>query len=193
MMNHPSSYSADSIITTSCHGHSFPCSSLVPCNHCHHFQRFWDLLYGLFRLGLGTEVHFWSHFQIHLTGEFWVFPGPGGLKNWRILRRKSLRYKPENYTHFLSPFAHKQILPEPAVCRPLLVVTGQRLCMPSTMFCLLHWCPPALLCLHGCNWALPRWVFLQHSTCDNLEELMYLHEVWAKVREWTAIKKARLA
>jgi len=30
-------------------------------------------------------------------------------------------------------------------------------------------------------------------TCDHLEELMYLHEVWAKVREWTAIKKARLA
>jgi len=29
-------------------------------------------------------------------------------------------------------------------------------------------------------------------TCDNLEELMYLHEVWAKVREWMAIKKARL-
>jgi len=30
-------------------------------------------------------------------------------------------------------------------------------------------------------------------TCDHLEELMYLHEVWAKVRERTAIKKARLA
>jgi len=30
-------------------------------------------------------------------------------------------------------------------------------------------------------------------TCDYLAELMYLHEVWAKVREWTAIKKARLA
>ena len=30
-------------------------------------------------------------------------------------------------------------------------------------------------------------------TCDHLEELMYLHEVWPKVREWTpAIKKARL-
>lgn len=30
-------------------------------------------------------------------------------------------------------------------------------------------------------------------TCDHLQELMYLHEVWAKVREWKAIKKARLA
>jgi len=30
-------------------------------------------------------------------------------------------------------------------------------------------------------------------SCDHLEELMYLHEVWLKVREWTAIKKARLA
>jgi len=28
--------------------------------------------------------------------------------------------------------------------------------------------------------------------CDHLEELMYLHEVWPKVREWTAIKKACL-
>ena len=30
-------------------------------------------------------------------------------------------------------------------------------------------------------------------SCDHLEELMYLHEVWPKVREWTAIKNARLA
>jgi len=30
-------------------------------------------------------------------------------------------------------------------------------------------------------------------SCDYPEELMYLHEVWAKVREWTAIKKVRLA
>ena len=30
-------------------------------------------------------------------------------------------------------------------------------------------------------------------SCDHLEELMYLHEVWPKVREWTVIKKARLA
>ena len=30
-------------------------------------------------------------------------------------------------------------------------------------------------------------------TCNHLEELMYLHEFWLKVREWTAIKKARLA
>jgi len=28
--------------------------------------------------------------------------------------------------------------------------------------------------------------------CDHLEELLYQHEVWPKVREWTAIKKARL-
>jgi len=30
-------------------------------------------------------------------------------------------------------------------------------------------------------------------SCDHLEELMYLHVVWPKVMEWTAIKKARLA
>ena len=30
-------------------------------------------------------------------------------------------------------------------------------------------------------------------SCDHLEELMYLHEVWPKVREWTTIKKARLS
>jgi len=29
--------------------------------------------------------------------------------------------------------------------------------------------------------------------CNHLEELMYLHEVWLKVREWTVIKKARLS
>jgi len=29
-------------------------------------------------------------------------------------------------------------------------------------------------------------------SCDHLEELMYLHEVWPKVRKWTVIKKARL-
>jgi len=29
-------------------------------------------------------------------------------------------------------------------------------------------------------------------SCDHHKELMYLHEVWPKVREWTAIKKARL-
>jgi len=29
-------------------------------------------------------------------------------------------------------------------------------------------------------------------SCDHLEELVYLHEVWLKVREWTAIKKVRL-
>jgi len=29
-------------------------------------------------------------------------------------------------------------------------------------------------------------------SCDHLEELMYLHEVWPKVREWKAIKKAHL-
>jgi len=29
-------------------------------------------------------------------------------------------------------------------------------------------------------------------TCYHVEELMYLQEVWPKVREWTAIKKARL-
>jgi len=30
-------------------------------------------------------------------------------------------------------------------------------------------------------------------TCDHLEELMYLHEFWPKLSEWTAIQKARRA
>jgi len=30
-------------------------------------------------------------------------------------------------------------------------------------------------------------------SCTHLEELMYLHDVCPKVREWTAIKKTRLA
>ena len=38
----------------------------------HQFPRFWDQLYGLFRLGLSTEVHLRSCFHI--------------LLNWRILR-----------------------------------------------------------------------------------------------------------
>ena len=29
-------------------------------------------------------------------------------------------------------------------------------------------------------------------TCDNMEELVYLHEVWTQVREWEAVKKMRL-
>ena len=29
-------------------------------------------------------------------------------------------------------------------------------------------------------------------SCDHIEERMYLHEVWPKVREWTVIKKSRL-
>jgi len=45
MMNQPSSYSADSLTTPSCHGHFFPCSSSAPCNNCRHFSRFWDLWY----------------------------------------------------------------------------------------------------------------------------------------------------
>jgi len=28
-------------------------------------------------------------------------------------------------------------------------------------------------------------------TCDNMEELVYLHEVWPQVREWEAVKKMR--
>jgi len=28
--------------------------------------------------------------------------------------------------------------------------------------------------------------------CDNMEELVYLHEVWPQVREWEAVKKMRL-
>ena len=75
MMNQPSSYSADSLTTPSCHGHSFPCSSSVPNNNCHHISWFWDLLYSLFRLGLGTEMNFWSQFHIYLTGEFSSFFG----------------------------------------------------------------------------------------------------------------------
>jgi len=28
-------------------------------------------------------------------------------------------------------------------------------------------------------------------TCDNMEELVYLHEVWPQVREWEAVMKMR--
>ena len=31
-----------------------------------------------------------------------------------------------------------------------------------------------------------------HLTCDNMEELVYLHEVWPQVRDWEAVKKMRL-
>jgi len=40
------SYESSPPCTSSCHGHSFPCSSSVPSHNCHHFSRFWDLLYG---------------------------------------------------------------------------------------------------------------------------------------------------
>jgi len=37
-------------------------------------------------------------------------------------------------------------------------------------------------------------VMQQHaSSCDNMEELVYLHEVWPQVWEWEAVKKVRLA
>ena len=29
-------------------------------------------------------------------------------------------------------------------------------------------------------------------TCDNMEDLVYLHELWPQVREWEAVKKMRL-
>jgi len=29
-------------------------------------------------------------------------------------------------------------------------------------------------------------------TCDNIDELFYLHEVWPQVRDWEAVKKMRL-
>ena len=34
----------------------------------------------------------------------------------------------------------------------------------------------------------------KHSslTCDNMKELVYLHEVWPQVRDWEAVKKMRL-
>jgi len=33
----------------------------------------------------------------------------------------------------------------------------------------------------------------KHSrlTCDNMKELVYLHEVWSQVREWEVVKKMR--
>jgi len=60
---------------------------------------------------------------------------------------------------------HKRVHLVPAALSPLLVVTGHLLCIQSAVFLLLHRCPRALLCAHGCNWVLPRWVFLQHSKC----------------------------
>jgi len=32
-----------------------------------------------------------------------------------------------------------------------------------------------------------------HLTCDNMEELVYLYEVWPQVRGWEAVKKMRSA
>jgi len=29
-------------------------------------------------------------------------------------------------------------------------------------------------------------------TCDNMKELIYLHEVWPQVQDWEAVKKMRL-
>ena len=29
-------------------------------------------------------------------------------------------------------------------------------------------------------------------TCDNMKELVHLHEVWSHVREWEAVQKTRL-
>jgi len=29
-------------------------------------------------------------------------------------------------------------------------------------------------------------------TCDNMEELIYFHEVWPQARDWEAVKKMRL-
>ena len=63
MMNKPSSYSAYSLTTSSCHGRCFSFSSSVPGDDSHHFSQFWDLLYGLFSLGLETEAHFCSQFS----------------------------------------------------------------------------------------------------------------------------------
>ena len=42
----------------------FPPSA--PCNNYRHFSRFWDQLYGPLRLGIGTEVHLWTQFEIYL-------------------------------------------------------------------------------------------------------------------------------
>ena len=75
MRDHLSSHSADSLTSPSCHGHCFPCSSSAPCNNYRYFPRFWDQLYGPLRLGLGTEVRLWSHFEIYLTQEFSSFFG----------------------------------------------------------------------------------------------------------------------
>jgi len=33
---------------------------------------------------------------------------------------------------------------------------------------------------------------LSRLTCDNMEELVYLHEVWPQVQEWEAVKKMSL-
>jgi hypothetical protein len=76
MKSQTSSYSADSLSAANCHGHSFPCSSLAPCNNCHHFSWFWDPLYSPFSLRLGNELYWWSNFNLLIiTGEFSVFFG----------------------------------------------------------------------------------------------------------------------
>ena len=79
--------------------------------------------------------------------------------------------------------AHKRVPLVTAALSLLLVVTGHQLCIHSAVFHSLHRCPPALLCPYGCNWVLPRWVFLQHSkTILSFRDLIFFKHVHL---EWT--------
>jgi len=48
--------------------------------------------------------------------------------------------------------------------------------------------PEQLFCTAGSGMTKKR----SRLTCDNMEELVYLVEVWPQVREWQAVKKMRL-
>jgi len=68
---------------------------------------------------------------------------------------------------------------------PWIALLGRKvLAVPATS------AAPERMFFSAGNIMTKKWARL---SCDHLEELTYLHEVWLKVREWTAIKKARLA
>ena len=80
---------------SSCHRHSFSCSSTVPWNNYHNFPSFWDQFYDPLRLGLSTEVRLWSQFHI--------------LLNWKVSNFFVCLVSTKNHS-FLLLGVHKESL-----------------------------------------------------------------------------------
>jgi len=94
------------------------------------------------------------------------------------------------------PIAHKRVSLEPAARRPLLVVTEQQQFMSSTVF---PWKIPALPVTAA---VIDRMFSVTGNimtkkrarlTYEHFEEFTNLPEVWAKVKEWRSLEKARLS